>query len=329
MTQSGNYFRTSGNNSAIALGYDLLQCTYSNGSNTITATYVVVAMGASNDTTNITKVRVRTLNGHVPNFAAGYVGTIRWMSMSFGVGDGAGPMHATLNSDVAPVLFDGLFYQVPPSLSSSTDDNVPRAAPQFSAQNTLGISPALSWGGFSHSAYGPVFNSFLQGDGGITINAVNPGAAFNMQNGNFNLTNPGGYIGLGAARCVSFALGSLPAQPGVTTIGPLVSGGPYEAVFNVAINSYRYITIADSPTNGVALAIDVQNPRIGTLLVMTIDHSVYTTGSLVLDWTNGGLSATTNRFSSGDDQPLPGGGRTMWMGMAISTTEVWWSCTRY
>lgn len=323
VTQAGNYFRTGGN-SAVALGYDLLQCTYMVSGVATTRTFVVVAMGASTDPTNVTQVRVRNLDGTAPNFSDVYTGTIRWMSLSFGIGDGVGVSHATSFSDVAPVLFDGLFYQVPPALSSGADDNVPKIPARFSAQGVLNSYHALEWGGFSHSAFGPVLPSFLQGDGGLNIT----GAAINLQNGDINVTNPGAVAGLGAVRAVSFVLGSLSAAAGITTIGPLVSGGPYVAVFDVATNSYRYITISDSATHNLTVKIDVRNPRIGTLLTLTIDHTIYSSGNLALDWTNGGLSTTTNRFALGDDQPAPGSGRSMWTGIATSSTEVWWTLTR-
>lgn len=326
VTQAGNYFRTGGN-SSVSLGYDLLECIYTVSGTTHREIYVIVSMGASNDSSNTTKVRVRRLDGSVPDWHVGYTGTIRWISLSFGVGDGAGPYHKALYAYASnlSVLFDGLFYQVPPSLSASApDDNVPRTAPRFSAQNTLNIAHALDWGGFSKTAFGPVFNSFLQGDGGINIS----GASINLDNGNVNITNTGGTPGIGLAKAVGHVLGY--SSDGT---GPLYAGGTHTTIFDTKLGTYHHLNIGDGPNGnlgGLTLWIDVRNPVQGMILVFTLDHSCYIggTGGFPIDWTYNSTSTTTNRFSGGDDQILPAGGRTMWTGMCVSNSEVWWTCTR-
>lgn len=325
VTQSGNYFRTGGGLAAISLGYDLIQCTYNTGGpNPVTETYVIVAMGASNDSTNTTKVRVRRLNGTVPNFVAGYTGTIRWISLSFGVGDGAGPYHNQAHTDTGPVRFDGLYYQVPVSLSAGVDDNIPRAAPRFVAQNTLGIAHALDWGGFNNSTWGPVFNSFLQGDGGINVT----NASINLDIGNVNITNSTAIPGLGLVRSLGIKYTYV-----FQGTGPLYSSGAHSFVLDTKFSCYLDANIGDGPNGnlgGLVLWIDIRNAKQGQVLIFTLNHSCYTggTGGFTIDWTFNGTSAATNRFSGGDDQILPGGGRTMWTGMCVADNEIWWTCTR-
>lgn len=170
VTQAGNYFRKSGE-SAIACGYDMLEVTYTQSALVQRAVFVIVAHGASNDTGNVAKVRVRRLDGAIPDFSSCTSVTIRWHSLSFGVGDGAGRYHKTkyAYSDSTAILFDGLFYQVPTRLTTEAEqDDIVRVPATFSAVDVLGASPAVLWGGFQYTVpSGPVTPSSLNGDGGI------------------------------------------------------------------------------------------------------------------------------------------------------------------
>jgi hypothetical protein len=176
VTQAGNYFRKGGE-SAIACGYDMLEVVYTQSALVRRAVFVIVAHGASDDTGNAAKVRVRRLDGAIPDFSSCTSVTIRWHSLSFGVGDGAGRYHKTkyAYSDSTSILFDGLYYQVPPALSSAGgEDDVPRVPARFSATDTWGGSAAVQWGGFQKTVpSGPALIASLNGDGGMTV----PGAA--------------------------------------------------------------------------------------------------------------------------------------------------------
>jgi hypothetical protein len=168
VTLSVGFFYNTSNESAIAVGYDLLEVTYASGK---VETFVIVGLSAGNNQVAM----LRYPDGTVPTSASGQDVTVRWVSTSFAVGDGAGPYHSTKYSDTSPVLLDGLYYQVPPVLTSipSSYDTVPRLPAMFSAQDTDYDSPALMWGGFNNLAptSGPDLPSMLTGDGGMSVGA--------------------------------------------------------------------------------------------------------------------------------------------------------------
>jgi hypothetical protein len=202
------YFRTS-SASSISVGYDLLELSWVQGSTTVYQTFVIVSLDISDP-----KVAyVRHMNGTVPDWTTVVPtgATARWVSTSFGVGDGASAYHQVKygypSSDA--VLLDGLFYQVPPVISSSgADNNVTRTPPSFSAQDNSNRSTALQWGGFNSALFGPgpQFTGLLGGDGSITANgpsfflngitvtvtSANPGAAVIATA--FGAGNPGGFF---------------------------------------------------------------------------------------------------------------------------------------
>ena len=77
------------------------------------------------------------------------------------------------------------------------------------------------------------------------------------------------------------------------------------------------------------------NVKSGDVLVVTLDLTTGFTAlhAVTLVWAGAGL---THRFSGGDDQPISGPSRTMWVGRATSggtttaaAVEIWWTCTRY
>lgn len=175
VTQAGNYFRKSGE-SAIACGYDMLEITYTQSAVVKRIVCVIVAHGASNDTGNAAKVRVRRLDGAIPDFSSCTSVTIRWHSLSFGVGDGAGRYHKAkyAYSDGTAILFDGLFYQVPPRLTTEAEqDDITRTPPTFSAVDVGTNAVAARWGGFQYTVpSGPVVPSTLNGDGGMYVQGL-------------------------------------------------------------------------------------------------------------------------------------------------------------
>ena len=189
VTQAGNYFRTGGS-SSIAVGYDLLEITYTQTAVVKRIVCVIVAHGASNDTGSETKVRVRRLDGAIPDFSSCTNVSIKWHSLSFGVGDGAGRYHKWKYgyADNVSILFDGLFYQVPPRLMAEAElDNVIRVPAIFSAAGLEESAHAVRWGGFRYTMpSGPVVPSSLNGDGGMTVQGKTGLAnlfTFNMPSG--------------------------------------------------------------------------------------------------------------------------------------------------
>lgn len=325
VTQSGNYFRTAGGLSSVSVGYDMVECIYTIGGVTHREVYVIVALGASNDSSNTAKARVRRLDGSVPDFSANPTGTIRWMSLTFGVGDGASRYHKAKNgyADNVSILFDGLFYQVPPSLSIvGGDDNVPRVPASFSAQTNGSGSKALQWGGFrSSQPSGPVFpGSYLQGDGGLHLVAASniQGANFTANGGDLVATNS---TPLGAGGGVK---GNLLITEGNGPSGVVGPGNPL-ITLDCSLGSLGGCFLTGS---GYTVVINVLSVRKGGDIYMMIDHSTVT-GPVTLDWTAGGFSGITHRFSGAGADQVPGVGRTLWRGKAASNTEIWWHTTRY
>ena len=177
VTLSAGYFRTS-SYSAIAVGFDLLEASYTLGATHYLETFVIVAL----DPIDPTVAYVRHLNGKCPNWFtfAPTNATVSWRSASFGVGDGAGAFHCAAHGSYSDsVRFDGLFYQVPPNLSATSSyNNVPRTPPFFSARTTSAADPAMWWGGFDTTVptSGPSALGILNGDGGLQVGGL---ATFN------------------------------------------------------------------------------------------------------------------------------------------------------
>lgn len=309
LTGASNYFQTGGL-SAVAVGYDLIEISYIQGGQPIIHSFVIVGLGASNDVGSAVKARVRHMNGAVPDFSATSGATVRWISNSFTVGDGAGRWHRYLHAyaDTQSVMFDGLFYQVPPSLSSTGSDNdVLRTPASFSAQSGGPSVKALQWGGFNYSVpSGPVFPSYLQGDGGINVT----GSDVNV-NGSTNTA--------GAVKANYVVIN------GVSPTGILAGGGA-GYLFDTSTGSAGGFKLSGGTYSTIGILL--QNVRTRGIYYLLIDHTLLTS-TATLDWTNGGGSLVTSRFGPGDDQLAPGAGRTMWTGIAISTTEIWWTVTRY
>lgn len=241
VTQAGNYFRKSGS-SAIACGYDMLEITYTQSAVAKRIVCVIVAHGASNDTGNAAKVRVRRLDGAIPDFSSCTSVTIRWHSLSFGVGDGAGRYHKTkyAYSDATAILFDGLFYQVPPRLTTEAEqDDIVRVPATFSAADVLSASPAVLWGGFQYTVpSGPVVPSSLNGDGGMTVQgaaALANLASFNMPVGSVgsvygkveirgNVDAPGrlSFGSRGRIKAPVYRIGNTNQTINITETGPVI-----------------------------------------------------------------------------------------------------------
>lgn len=308
LTAASNYFR-SGGNSSVAIGYDLLDITYTIGGGVATYVFVIVGLGSSTDPTNVTKARVRFLNGTVPDFSGTSGATVnRWISNSFSVGDGAGRYHRFKHAyaDNVSILFDGLFYQVPPSLSTqSADNNVFRVPARISAQTTTNSLNALEWGGFTYTVpSGPTFTGFLRGDGSIALGGSS------MITGDF--TASGG----------TSTSGAFSANYHLTTV-QLLSGTLATAAMNCA-NGSSYRMVWTNGTGQAAITLNITNARVGSVLVLFIEH---TGGAPVLTWGGAGL---VHYHSSGDDQPLAGvTSQEKWVGHVITATQVLWTLTRY
>ena len=172
VTLTAPSYSNNGSNSAIAVGYDLLELQYLLGGVQHNETVVItnISTGAP------LVISVRYPNGKVPDWStvAPTNATVRWISTSFAVGDGAGPYHQAVHSDANPVLLDGLFYQVPPDMGYPIHtDTVPRTPASFSAYSNTAGHAALRWGGFSSAVpSGPVYGGFLNGDGSLSVTAT-------------------------------------------------------------------------------------------------------------------------------------------------------------
>ena len=230
VTLGTGYFND-GTHSAVSCGYDILELTWTDGTSTYYQDVVVVALHA-----DPTKAYVRYPNGAAPDWTAGSnTGVVRWVSTSFAVGDGAAAWFAQEYSAVDPVLLDGLFYQVPPSISATSSYNsIPRTPATFSAADATSGTQALGWGGYSNTGAtpGPVINSFLQGDGSIEVHTL---GSYGIVSYTYTASSTAilGYgVGVNARGVAGYGNGTGPggyfqggtASPGVQGVG-LAGGG--------------------------------------------------------------------------------------------------------
>ena len=173
VTLTAPSYSNNGTTSAIAVGYDLLELQYFISGVQHNETVVIVGISTGSPLL----VDVRYPNGTVPDWSTitPTSATVRWVSTSFAVGDGAGSFHHGLYGDTTPVLLDGLFYQVPPPLGPSSG-LLARVPASFSASNNANNLLALQWGGLgASSTFTPVFPSSLRGDGSMQVTATQGG----------------------------------------------------------------------------------------------------------------------------------------------------------
>lgn len=318
VTQAGNYFRDGTGTSSIALGHDLLQLQYVVSSVTLTHYVVIVAHGETGDTTNVTKVRVRNLDGTVPNLAGVSSLTIRWVSVTMSVGDGAGTFHARTHTDVAPVLGDSFYFQIPPYLTNDSEDNVTRDSPTFGAPDTSNVVPALQWGGFQYTnPSGFVVSGALNGDGSIgCAGIVNCGSV--QTNSGSVLVHGGDVIAF------SGSVGSNSASVKPQLLGTSGAVSTSNVAWDVSLGGIARIT---STTLSSGQIIITNIPRDGTTIKLILTRS----GAYGITWGSVNANTTTHHFASGDDQP--GTGLTdMWVGTVYTVTgvsTVYWQHVNY
>lgn len=171
LSSVGNYFRQAGTgDSALAVGYDMLELNYTPGGRQVV---VVVNVGSSADPTNIRKVRVRNLDGTIPNFTGASAATIvAWHSPLFAVGDGAAAYHKQTYGYSDNVKLDGLYFSVPNRLTMGAgQDNIPRTPARFFGFDLDPASHALEWGYVQNAQpAGPITASWLRASGGWVVN---------------------------------------------------------------------------------------------------------------------------------------------------------------
>lgn len=171
LTQAGAYW-SDGAESAIAVGYDMVEITWTESAVTKPRTYVI---SGYIDTTTI---RVRNPDGTVPVFPVGpAAGTVTWIKTSWAIGDG-GPQ--ALGSGVA--LGSGGFFSSLPKLRGTEEvghGTWSMWAPRMSGE--IGALPAFQWGGYSsivsESVLSYVPNGFAYGDGSLATDGGNFRAA--------------------------------------------------------------------------------------------------------------------------------------------------------
>ncbi len=315
---AGAYFRRVGTGeSAIALGYDMLELQYTQAAVVKRHIVVVVAMGSSADTTNILKARVRNLDGTVPDFTGSSVATVvRWYSTTFAVGDGAPTLHKqTHGYGTADVKIDGLYFSSPQRFSGDAGDNITRVPASFVAYNTA--SDALRWGHFqSTQPSGPVFGgSALKGTGGIeTFDA-----GIDINDGDLNVNNGSCTIDSSAAGSGLVATYNRDVDSDAGTVS---SAGT--TAFDLRQGGLRKVTM-DTTGGTFSRTLSFSNVLVGQNIYVYVVHTAHA-NQASLAWAGAGL---THRHSPGDDQPSPGVGRELWKGKAVSATEILWTVTRY
>lgn len=320
--QSGNYFRNGSLQSMIAVGYDMLEIQYTQSGVSKRETMVIVAHGSSATASDPAQVRVRYLDGKIPNWTSPSTGSAtitKWHSLTFGVGDGAGIQHNALWSSYATaVKLDGLFYQVPPEFDNGGGHFV-RTPAAFSAQAATSAKTALQWGGFQFAdPSGPVFTgSGLMGDGSIFVQ----GASVGIRTANGDIVADGSSSSEGALKG-NYSLLVLNTLSTITT--------PVTQDLDMSSGSMKRVPI--TATDTLAVTFTFSKVRTGGVYIVLVDHSdVTSVGTITLTWptTHFFSGGTAGSGTAGDAQPGVGVGRDMWVGYAFSATEIHWTVTRY
>ncbi len=88
----GQYFRqTASGPTDIAIGHDLIRLRFTLGGNVVVRDYVMTLFGSSAAPTSLVRMRIRNLDGTVPNFTGATSPTVvEWLRWSVGLGEGAG-----------------------------------------------------------------------------------------------------------------------------------------------------------------------------------------------------------------------------------------------
>ncbi len=347
VTQAGNYFRDGTNTTAVVLGYDLLECIY-NGKRQV---YVITGFGSVAAPADKTKVTVRCLDGTVPDFGGSPTGTIRWISTSFGVGEGAGIAHSYTHGSGVLVKLDGLFHQVPVYLTNNSADAFDRTAASFSAQLIASNQPAVQWGGFDNATGLITWAGMLMGDGsgafagaGVLTNILIASTSITLT-GNAHAIQVTGdsssILMTGLAGVINLTHGNVTADGNGAGEGGII--GNYlitkEQTLSIIANVCDFDTVLGSWGNltpsanfNAAIAINMTHVRAGGIYVLYMDRTNANLGTApTLTWGGAGL---THRHSAGDDQPtISTSGNThlyeLWVGRAITATVIAWTLTRY
>lgn len=311
VTLAANYFRKVGTlESSIALGYDMLEVQYTQGGVVKRQVVVVVAMGSSADATNIRKVRVRNLDGTIPDWTtspASAATVLAWYSTAFAVGDGAPRLHQQTHLYAEDVKIDGLYYCQPPKLLGVAGDNITRKPATFIGYDQ-GNSNALEIGYFQYTQpSGPVITTSFGADGSAVFGA-----------------------GIIVSTTASIATGAnkymiAPAFRDRTSSATGTTATTTSIAIDLTLGSQHKV-VADTTGGAITITLNITGVLSGSKYKIWNVHTAHI-NNVSLIWGGAGL---THYHSTGDDQPSTGVvGWELWTGIAVSSTEIAWTVTRY
>lgn len=101
-----------------------------------------------------------------------------------------------------------------------------------------------------------------------------------------------------------------------------VSGATGTVTWDMGPTGYGQRRVQVTSTGAVALTVTCSNPRTGCVYWIEVLHTSALTGTITMTWGGGGV---THLFDTGDDQPLPGVGRTLWVGRCVNGNAIYWS----
>ncbi|WP_394851051.1 hypothetical protein [Pendulispora rubella] len=159
---------------AIAVGYDLLELAFPDGS-----VHSFIVDGANGSTINQTQVGLLCLDGSPPAFAAGTTATLaKWVRTRFGIFDGAPELQERRAGAPNRAKLRGTVFMSPPPLTNGSqlgldipDPRVSRAA-RFFAPGATANDLALIWGGYDQAAQTYREGAVLMGDGSCQLRAL-------------------------------------------------------------------------------------------------------------------------------------------------------------
>lgn len=122
----------------------------------------------------------------------------------------------------------------------------------------------------------------------------------------------------------SVRLGRIEAPQNALDAAPLdsLSGASLALAWDMGTTGYGQRRIQCTSTGAVAITVTCSNPGEGCEYRLELIHTSGLTGVITMTWAGGGV---THLFDTGDDQPLPGIGRTLWVGRCTNGSTIYWS----
>lgn len=317
---AGQYFRKVSGATDIALGYDVLRLRFTQAAVLCLRDYVIVGFGSSADSSSLVKVRVRALDGSVPNFTGVSGATVvEWLRWSFGRADGAGQRWVDQNgAGISPFSSaDGLTYIAPgESLEGMFVDPPPDHGFRVGVRGTTVLGGAEV---FTIASFGMFVNGVFQNTVRIySGDAVQrPSVLFSNNTKLVGPVSVGSPLGTYAMQAVQSTLTSA------------------SAIITLDLNVSRFFTLLCDATviNGQVLSIafstitnpeDAQNGMQVTIFFRQQISGGNVGSAQISTWPAEAIFSTPS-----DKQPAVGQGSvTIWEGTYVAATSGWYFTKR-